>query len=209
MGKMKIFFGRVGILLYMGLRIYSIWSHIYRFFREQRFKFVELSKFATLEEAHEKVMKLKWTSDSWEQLGDAVSCPEKVEVIVSGIEPQPEHGTDCDEFAIYLTNTIDNSLVDPEVPLQASEPDLWEATMMSVMWVDKDGKYGGHNVCLLEYRHDEWSKWRYMDYGMPSRVMYSTGGIASIVIDRYAPGGTLLAYAIHSKNMWTRVVRLG
>lgn len=209
--NLKVFFGRIGVMLYLGLRIYSIWSFIYRFLFERRFNQIPLSRFATLDAAHKKVIKMKWTSDSWKQLFDAVSSPQKVEAIVDGTEPQPAHGTDCDEFAIYLANTIDASLIDPTVPLQASEPDLHEATMMTVTWVDKNGKYGGHNVCLLEYRKDSGEvEYRYMDYGLPNPPKLNPGEVAEMIVDRYASGGgTLLAYAIHSKNMWTRMVKSG
>lgn len=209
MNKFKIFFGRVGIMLYMGLRLYSLWSHIYRFLFEQRFKHVKLTLVSTLRQAHQNVTKLKWTSDSWEQLFDAVSGPGKVEAIISGAEPQPDHGTDCDEFASYLSNVIDNSLVDGTTPLQDSERDLWEATIMSVMWVDASGKYGGHNVCLLEYRGNLTTYFKYMDYGMPSIPCMTINDVARLVVDRYAPGGTKLAHAVHNKKMWTRMVHLG
>lgn len=203
----KIFFARLGISLYMRFRIYSFWSKLYRLLFEGRYRNIEISTYQTFADLEKFTRKLVWTADTWQQLFDAVSLPQKVEYIGNWQIGDKRVG-DCDEFAIYITAAINKSIVDG-VLLDMSY-DIRQALFFTVMWMDADGVMGGHNVSLLALDDPFIRQYLYMDYGMPRKQFdgeywipfNSIDEVAEAVRLRYAgTGNTSLGWAIHSGDM--------
>ncbi len=204
----KVVLGKVGIFLFFKLQLYWLWSTLYRVLFENQFRTQKIQTYENLSDLQKRLSKLKWTNDSWLQMFDAVSYPGKVEQILSGDIAQPKHGTDCDEFAVYLTAAIERSLTEPLCRLQENSPGLEKAEVMSVMWVGKDGLYSGHNVCLLTYSTPNGNTYAYMDYFLPSAPQFSVEAVADQVMRMYASDADCIGWAVHNENVWTRKVTL-
>ncbi len=199
--KIKLYVGIAWTWFYMSIGYYGAWSRLYRFFWEFKYRNLELSTYASYEELLAVTRKLIWTADTWQQLFDAISRPEKVEYIAKwGIEKRVG---DCDEFAIYNVATLNKSLREGKF---IGDFELEGALLMSVMWMDKDGNYGGHNVALLLKDLEYSQGYAYMDYGMPSATKNTVREVVQLVLDRYAPGGTLLTYAVQTEDL--KIVRV-
>jgi hypothetical protein len=138
-----------------------------------------------------------WRPDSRQELGDAISLPQRVEYVAKWAVSK--RAGDCDEFAIYNAATLNKSIREGKF---TGDPYLREAFLMSVMWVDAGGKYGGHNVTLLERPFGpETTYHSYMDYGLPSKARLDLREVVIDVLNRYCPGGTLLGYTVYTENL--------
>lgn len=181
---MKVLFFRVILWLVFNLRISMTWSKIYRFLYERKFKDVKLTKYANFTELSKFVGSQTWVADKFKQLWDATSTPQKVQWVADNT-PKHEIG-DCDEFAIYSVNVVEDGLSDGTF----NDPNLHvqDAYMLTVCWVNQDNKLMGHNVCLLDTGED--LKWRYMDYHMPSVAKATIGEIALLVAASFSGLGT-------------------
>jgi hypothetical protein len=191
--KIKLFFGIIGIYLYLRLSLYGAWSWTYRTLFEWKYRNIKLSTFDRYEGLLAVTRKLIWTADTWRQLGDAISRPERVEYVARW--SINKRVGDCDEFAIYNVATLNKSLRER---VFVGDLDLEAAYLLTVTWMKKDGGYGGHNVALL-VKSDQ--GYQYMDYGIPSKTRNSVREIAMDVVNRYASGGTLLLYGIQTENL--------
>lgn len=152
-----------------GYRVKS-WSYRYAF--EKKYLSYPVREYHSLADLVKFVQTLEWVADSWEQLFDAISYPEKVEYV--GYYGDKKVG-DCDEFAVYLAAAINKS---PALP-------VGRAQLLTVIWVDAKNKPGGHNVCLLRSKDDHWG---YMDYG-PPRYYTSLREVVDAVVARYGKDG--------------------
>lgn len=165
--KILVFFAKIGSTLYLGLGIYLLWSTIHRITSDRQWRKVVLDKFTTIEAASKKMTSFVWIADGASELFDAVCTPQKVQAV--GFDGSSPHGNDCDEEGIYLANTLQVPGITPY--------------FFTVTWYEPEtGKFAGHNVCLLESVEG----FRYMDYGMPSRYLWSIKEVAELVIKDYA-----------------------
>jgi hypothetical protein len=194
--KIKIFFGRVGTYLYLSSGLYGLWSRIYRTLFEYRYRNLQLTTYERYEDLVAAVRKLIWKADSWQQLWDAISRPQRVEYVLNW--QVDKRVGDCDEFAIYEVATLNKSLKEG---VFIGDFDLEWAALLTVTWVDKAGKYGGHNVCLLIKDLEYSSGYAYMDYGMPSRTRNTIREVVIDVLNRYAPEGDLLMWGVSSEDL--------
>lgn len=192
--RLKLLVGIVGVYLFLALRLYAIKSWLYRAIFERRYRNIQLSTYQRYEDLVDVIRTLQWTADGPKELWDAISSPEKVEYVARYSEDK--RAGDCDEFAIYIVATLNRSLAEGKF---VGDPTLQGARFMTVTWMDKDGKYGGHNVALLIRDQGMYS---YMDYGMPSTPRHGVKEVVQDVMDRYAPGGTVLVYGVSTENLW-------
>jgi len=167
------------LALYFSLRLYYLWSSVHRFLFDRKWKDVELPKFRTIRHVAAQMATFKWKADGITELWDAVCTPQKVQAV--GFNGSSPHGNDCDEEAIWNTNVILNSL-----PFEEQENDfhkgLKNAEFFTVTWYELQGRFSGHNVCLLTYEDG----YRYMDYYLPSAKFSSIDEVANLVISKYA-----------------------
>jgi hypothetical protein len=197
MRSLKVFFGKVGVWLYYTLRISAFWSHLYRLLFEFPYRNIQISTYASYEALLEVTSKLIWTADGAKQLWDATSSPQWVEYVAKW--RADKHVGDCDEFAVYNAAALNKSLREKKF---TGDPDLVGAHMMTVMWVDADGVWGGHNVALLVKDHELNMAYSYMDYDMPSEPRLTVREVVQDILDHYVPGASLIGYAIHSENLF-------
>lgn len=161
-----LFVCRLFSFLYMRLSGYKYWSYLYRAVWERKFRDVKIRTFATIP----LLVKFvggggHWRKDSWRALWDAVSSPQRVQQIFAGIEPQPTHDLDCDDYMSFTATAIEKSLAAGLM----GEDHLKNVWCLTVMWME-GWAATGHNVVLLEYYSPEEDciVYSYMDYDGPS-----------------------------------------
>lgn len=178
--------------LYLRLHGYQLWSYLYRFVWERKYKSVKIHRFERLALLVDFIRLQKWKADSWKEMFDAVSSPEKVQAI--GQDASGDHLIgDCDEFAVYLANAISVSL---KAGMMAADG-IANPRFLTITWIDKKTKKaGGHNVCLLEYPSEVGSSlYAYMDYGKPSAKFFTIGDVVKLVRDTYVGEGNHIGLA--------------
>jgi hypothetical protein len=169
---------------------YRLWSGLYRFIWERKFSDVKLPTFVSLQllgdllTAHADA----WRADGAAQLGDACSYPGKAWMVFTGAL-KPESGFDCDDFAVFITNVLQKSL------LQGTMKDIIaNPKMLFVTWL-QGAAPSGHNVCLFEWpRADGAVFYSYMDYGQPSLPRATVQEVVEDVRHAQAPGCTPLTW---------------
>jgi len=188
--KILVFFAKILSAFYLRCGVYLLWSTIHRLTADRKWKDVVLHKYNTIEEAAAKMRTFTWIKDDASELFDAICTPQKVQAV--GFDGSSPHGNDCDEEAIYLTNTLEVEGVTPH--------------FFTVTWYDPEiNKWGGHNVCLLESLEG----WRYMDYGMPSKFYSSPREVAELVIRDYAKQAIMITACISKKNLFPVKIIIG
>lgn len=146
------------------LRLYPIWSKIYQWFWHRQLSnpksasYVPLDENLGVVEAQNYMDLVEWQADGPRELWDAFGSPHWFQHVlneVRSLREQPEGANDCDEFAIWAANVLDEKY----------RPRILTVTWVRALKNDK-GKYrlriGGHNVCIVkidkpeggvEYRH--------------------------------------------------------
>jgi hypothetical protein len=133
----KLKFWTMCALTWVALRlsVYYVWSKVYRAAFERKRK--PLAYLKSTEEVQKHLRRrYVYGKDGWKQLWDAVSHPEAVEYRMANGLP----GGDCDDASIYIAAQLD----------RIKENDIYEVGLLSVPWMDKYGKLGGHNVCVFK-----------------------------------------------------------
>ena len=201
MRKVKLAVARYLFFLAIQLRLYTNWSRLHRYLFDGVAKNTTLPTFTTVEEVGWYIRGFSWRPDSWIDLGDAICSPEMVWYrYLNGIQG----AGDCDEFAVFLANVIEKSIEAGTWRSSISDPDI-----LTVTWMNPDGSLSGHIVCLLQFVRTEapWS-YGYMDYDLPRWCGTSENDAAQAVLRRYAPGGELIGWAVHSPKLKKRSVYL-
>lgn len=185
-----LFFARLVIYCYLGFGGYKLWSKIYRFLWERKWRDVELKTFTTIAEMAKFVGGPgHWRADSWRALWDSVSSPQRVQQIFAGIEPQPEHDLDCDDYMSFEAAVLHKSLKEGVL----KEPDLAAVHCLTITWLEAGTVFGsGHNVTLLEYKDGLWG---YIDYFLPSSRVMSREAVVTMVRNRYVGVGKWVGVA--------------
>lgn len=197
--NIKRFFVNLGFYLYVQLRIYKYWSKLYRLIWERKYRNVALPVYHDIQQLVNFISTLTWVADGPKELFDAVSSPQKVEWI--GRLGDRKVG-DCDEFAIYITNALSlNKEIGTLQPFAGIFP-IKEVYFMTVPWAKgRDGKAGGHNVCLIEWALSVGTGFSYMDYGFPSLARSTIREVVRDVRVQYAGQDDQVGYSLHDRDL--------
>ena len=217
--NLKVSFGRIFGYLFL-LLVYRWWSRLYRFIWERKYSNYPLRSYRTFDELAAVIRSCTWVKDGAKQLWDAFSYPGRVQCIIDTNAIGGRYIGDCDEFAVYLANVLEQSATFGGFENGRFTLAPWYGLMMdsskilTVEWVDKNGKYGGHNVCLIEWFDTRETShmdgtFSYMDYGDPDLICANIQAVLYCIMRKYAPDGTLLCWAIHDKNLNLQEVHLG
>lgn len=172
----------IATIVWIGGHGMRIWSHIHRYFHCAKYGSAPLPKM-DVATASIKMQGFQWRRDGLRSLGDAVCTPQKVLAI--GFLPGIEEDNDCDEEAIFLTNSLE-------------DPWVLKAEMMTIMWWDPEDGFSGHNVCLITRA----SGVQFMDYGSPNAMCQTERQVAEMVVSHYTGGnGVLTSWYVSDKNL--------
>jgi hypothetical protein len=183
--KLWVFINKVILYLWFVTRLQKLKTLIYRFIWERQYvKSTVIVPATSLKELASRIKPDWWRADSWKQLFDAVSTPEYVQWV--WLHGPQDSGFDCDEYAVYITAVINDSLKKGLL----NEVGIKRAWMTTICWVTEAGGVYGHNVSVLEYNFGGKETYFYMDYGMPSGPFNSLRDLAEAVVKLY--GGKYL-----------------
>jgi len=180
-----IFLAKIFYYLFHKLRIYTFWSHIYRFLYHRRYKNIPLDSNLTPVETLKKLQRLKWSKDRFKELFDAFGSPHWVQYCINqtGLgNPQPSGALDCDEFSIWSAWVLKAE---------------FKPVILNVNWHDADG-FDGHNVCLFEIL----GKYRHIgNWGLSESYTSRKNLIEEIVSKATGDQGKLIGWAVYTKNL--------
>jgi len=133
-------------------RLYYLWSKFYQSTFERWAKNVVLPVYGSLLELEADLSKMKWIADGFWELGDAIGSPQATYVKYL---KESKLAKDCDEFAIYAVDRIE------EMKSRGLLSSIRSVGILSVPWHGPKGT-GGHNVCAISYIDEDTEKWAYV-----------------------------------------------
>lgn len=135
---------KLGYKIAMYSRYYSLWSKLYRFLFQRKYKKVKLKQYNTLESIEKLFSKLSWKKDGIKELWDSIGTPEWVQYCLDEIEKtgkQPQGSLDCDDFSCYAANAY---------ILRCNEI----AYLMSIAYKKlPTKKISGHMICVIKRKN--------------------------------------------------------
>ena len=146
---MKLKFLRAIFWLWMSSRGYYVWSKLWRFLLERRYRGTPLTQYAHMGQLEGALGGMRWTQDPVKGRFDVISSPEKVEAIYRVAAGDREKATvgDCDEFAQYAADRL--------ADMRQRGKFRGEIFFMTVNWLDHDGGFHGHNICAFYDDHEK------------------------------------------------------
>lgn len=140
---MKYWLWRAAFWLWFVTDGYYLWSRWWRWLVERQYRRTRPTLFADWQLLSERLGQMQWRQDPVKGLFDVISTPSKVEAKFQTGQPVG----DCDEFAAYAAHSF-NKL------------DRYFPEIMTVNWLDRAGRFHGHNVCA--YYDDVEGQWYHM-----------------------------------------------
>jgi hypothetical protein len=203
---MKLAFLRAVFWLWFITRGYYLWSKLWRFLLEGKYKDTPLTQYATLGQLESALGAMKWTEDDLKGVFDVISLPEKVEQIyrLSGGDREKAKVGDCDEFAIYAANRI-RDLV------ERRRANLATPYFMSINWLGEKGEFHGHNICAyFDKTENKWGHIGNWFSGQAQLHFFSLDEIAEWFANNHRDGaGTLIAWAVATPDLKLVKIVLG
>ena len=200
--KPKTFVGKLGNFIYLAA-IYTPWSRFYQFIWEWNCRNIRVDTYKNYFDLAKVLKTCIWVPDGWKRLWSAYSNVGTIQAIINTTQPGQRDIGDCSEFAVYNVNAINASTLEPWNKLYTLS-----ARILTILWIDASGTYGGHDVCLIEWfdptitHHGSAGDcFSYMDYDQPNAPQYDINGVLDQIIGKYAPGGTILAWSIRDQNL--------
>lgn len=195
---LKTLVGEIGSYLYIRF-VYRHWSRLYRLIWEFKYRNYLLHPYESIQDLAKAINNMKWKADDWKQLWDAFSYPGTVQSV---LDNGGGYIGDCDEFACYEATVINNGIMGAYLKPFGNLRPVY-AYILTVTWIDEDGEYGGHNVCLIKSFDQKRRQYfySYMDYGLPNPEMKSIGEVVEQVLSNYGENATLLAWAMHTPEL--------
>jgi len=183
------FFTKVAYWLAFRLRIYLLWSKVYRWLYHRKYRTLQFPVSLTPEQATEEMKHLVWRKDGFKELWDAIGSPHWVQHTLAQIEcgGQPPGAMDCDEFAVWAATVIAPN---------------YQPVVLNVMWRDEKGTRG-HNVCLYHssgflYHTGNWGKLG--PYG-------TLQNLVEILFNLVQGQGYVVGWALYSPDL--KLVKMG
>jgi hypothetical protein len=189
-------------------RGYYFWSKLWRAVLERDYRKQELTQYAHIEQLEEHLSKMTWVSDPLGGVFDVISSPQKVEAVLRKKlmgESEVAHVGDCDEFAQYAADRI-QEMVD------AGKTKLQSPRFVSVNWLDKDGGFHGHNICVFYNPADK--RWGHIGNWFGGKAQYGFQGLDEIA-EWFATKssrdgvGRLIGYAAATSTLKLDTLELG
>ena len=169
---MKIRFLRFWVATVLRGRLYYLWSKLYQATRERWASSVRLPSYGSIGALEETLSRMKWFRDGLWELGDAIGGPKATyaKYIASS-----KTAKDCDEFSLYAADRLRDMVTRGVLTDKKIKRD--EIYLLTVPWVDKGGKAGGHNVCAFKYGN----KWAHVSNWWHGKVQWDKGSLNDVI----------------------------
>ena len=188
---MKLFLCKIGFHIVISSGLYYLWSRLFRFLFERKYKNTELTKFNYLQELEKALSEMIWTQDLIGGIVDVISSPQKVEYIWKNKDKKVG---DCDDFAIYASNRLEE--------MKFRKVSKFKPYLMTINWLDKDNKFHGHNICL--FFNPATKKWGHIGNWFSGKAQMGFGSPVAIALwfaEQGGVGGRLIGYSVVSSNL--------
>jgi hypothetical protein len=177
---MRNFILKLYYKLMMTTGLYGLWSMIYRFVWESKYKNLELPAVSSLQELANILKGMVWRADGVREFGDAMSSAEAT----WGRYRDNKPAGDCDDFAAFITHTILNSQKQYD-----AFRELTDLKIMNVCW--RSGKVlGGHNFAIFK----DGERIGVMDYDMPD-WFDTLEQVRDFIVKKYSGGNLYVGWA--------------
>ena len=192
---MRKFVLRVGCFFAFYVGFYYLWSRVYRFLFERRYRNRLVGDgIYNLQDLEIRMSRFCWLTDRMMQLWDAIGEPGRVEAGFDNPEIRKKFGNDCDEAAAYCARVLSKKRFNYEC-----------VGIMSVVGMD-----GGHNVCIFNdvSKAIDRQNWYYIGnwYGGESRGPFHKE--ESIAFDIGRKLGGLVGWSIADERLRRRSMRI-
>ena len=167
-------------------RLYWLWSCIYQLIYHREYKHIELYNLSP-DQAWHKVKVLTWREDGWRELRDVVGSPMYVQYCINEVSSgneQPAGSLDCDDFAIWCANSINND---------------FEPYYFTTSWLKVDGSVSGHAVCLFYRGSNPKSLYHIGNWGM--RGPFSSLQDISKKMATLAGGVEIIGWSVYTRSL--------
>lgn len=156
------------------LRLYYVWSKIYRFFFERKWKHIELPLFESLEAIEETTGQMKWRKDTWHVLWDTISTPKAT----YGRFLRGEPAGDCDDISLFAVRCIEKY-----VDQSPNPKGIGEIGLLSCPYINRKGKgkIGGHNVGVFRYTLHGETYWAWISNWRRGKIQWRVGSLEGVV----------------------------
>jgi hypothetical protein len=174
---------------------YPNWSKLYQFLFQSKYNDYQITRYKKYDDLVNVIQSTVWQPDGPKELFDAFSSPHYVQYLID--TSQDKKIGDCDEYALYLSNAIQDS---KQLPLIGHEVITY---VLSVVWMNDKGITSGHSVCLLQWvLSDSDCLYSYMDYNHPiGNYTEPIDLVKHIVLSYGKEDSKLLAYAVYDNNL--------
>jgi len=151
--KIKLFFLRWLTKQALKKSWYYRWSRVYQFlFERKRIKKTRIPGYTSLPDGVERTVdRMRWRKDTWVMLFDAISHPHAT----LGRHLEGLKAGDCDDISLFAAWAIRDMME------RGYLLDFRFVGLLSVPWLDEDGKCAGHNVCVVSYVEPQTKKLRW------------------------------------------------
>lgn len=169
------------------------WSRLYRRLYHKKYKNNKISENLGLEYVLRCMSFLTWTKDSTKELWDSCGSPHWVQYVLNEIilhkRAQPRGSLDCDDYSVWAAHALKSD---------------FNPKLLSVCWIDKEGKMRGHVMCLCQ--HPALKTWFHIgNWGM-SRQFVSLNQMCKN-IKKTTQAKCFVGYAVLDKNL--KVLKTG
>jgi hypothetical protein len=192
-------FARFFVRLWLWSGAYHVWSRLYRWAKERKWRGVELPSYETLQELEADLAEMRWTQDGIRRWFDTISTPKAA----WGRHKAGGSAGDCDDISVYAADRIADMAERGELA-EHGILDGGAVGLLTCVWLNR-GKAAGHNVCAFWYvdRRDGERRWAHVSnwfdgavqhgYGMIDEVFRSVcaGGIGEPLAWTWADPGSL------------------
>lgn len=215
MNGLRVFLARLWVYFWEWSRGFSAWSKIHRLIFDRAARGLKLPICKDPGEIAAYLRGMGWRQDSWIDLGDAICSPEMVWLrFLTDVENHKKKVGDCDEFACFSANVIQESIKEGKWDSVCAEPKI-----LCTTWFDSIGRPGGHAVCLVKWQSkdhpittlsgDEMPLFGYMDYDLP-RFHGSVPDVVAAIRKRYAGAGyTGICWSIYTPGLGLQEIHWG
>jgi len=177
--------------------IYYLWSRIYqRLFESTWLDYTKVPLFPSVGAIEDCVEKMKWRPDKWWMFWDAVSAPGAVWARYF----EGKEAGDCEDVSLAAATALREWLRHHRMHVEVTG-----LYLLTVPWLGRDGKVGGHSVCAISYvdvdgtkKWAHWSNW--------NRILWGRETVEDVVRE-ILRGNYSLGWALADLDL--RLVRYG
>jgi len=175
-------------------RIWVIWSKLYRFLYERKYRNYNMPFFSTFGELEATLAQMKWRKDGPMELMDAASLPQAT----YGRFKDGKAAGDCEDISLFAATSIYFMKASLLVAAGSMINDVY---LLTVIWEGSGSKIvEGHSVCVFSYKAEDGIKWAWVSNWYGGKIQWERRNIGEIVA-RMMDEKKLVRWALSTCNL--------